>query len=208
MPLSFGTSRQKVRVINSNCMNNIPVSVAVTGCSVCTIGYVTIIPESAPVEVLSSFNQLHQESKNWLRTAAAQVMHALHVKVIHPQHVKGNICIAQYDVMAFFTITLVKRWTQISKIPLWIVVSDTVFKSCFTSLLLKCMVKVKWWRECEEMMSVLQRRQGNACLHTVTCTRPSLEQFKWETFAHPECSPDFIPIDMTHPSTWSNFGCP
>ena len=64
MPLSFGTSRQKVRVINSNCMNNIPVSVAVTGCSVCTIGYVTIIPESAPVEVLSSFNQLHQESKN------------------------------------------------------------------------------------------------------------------------------------------------
>jgi len=97
--------------------------------------------------VLTSFNQPHQESKNWLRIAAAQVMHTLYVKVIHPQHVKGNMCIAQYDVMTFFfTITVVKRWTQISKIPLWIVVSDTVFKSCFTSLLLKCMVKVKWMK--------------------------------------------------------------
>jgi hypothetical protein len=46
----------------------------------------------------------------------------------------------------FFTVTVVNRWTQISKISLWIMVTDTVFKSCFTSLLLKYMVKEKWMK--------------------------------------------------------------
>lgn len=64
-----------------------------------------------------------------------------------------------------------------------------------------------WW-EYEEMLLVLQRWQDNACLHIAACTHTSLEQFKWEIFAHPECSPSFVPIDITHPSTWSNFGRP
>lgn len=65
MPLSFGTSRQKVRLINSNYVNNTPVSVAVAGCNVCIVFfYETSIHESTPFEVLNSFNQPHQESKN------------------------------------------------------------------------------------------------------------------------------------------------
>jgi len=65
MPLSFGTSRQKVRMINSNCVNNIPVSVAVAGCSVCIVFVMNLLSMNRhELEVLSSFNQPCQESKN------------------------------------------------------------------------------------------------------------------------------------------------
>ena len=49
--------------------------------------------------------------------------------------------------------------------------------------------------ECEEMVSVVQRRQENAPRHVVALTSALLEQFKWEIFEHPPYSPDFVPRD-------------
>jgi hypothetical protein len=67
--------------------------------------------------------------------------------------------------------------------------SEPVERDDFQIAVLMCRV------ECEEMVSVVQRRQENAPRHVVALTSALLEQFKWEIFEHPPYSPDLVPRD-------------